>query len=111
MAAAGTNYFRWKDGRLVYTVAGGRDRSASPTARQWADLWRLCDEVDLWAWPSEVGDPRVIDGLMYKIDIKVGVRSVKSAGQLSGSAPGFAERVMRVHRGLQGLLGSSPTGG
>lgn len=59
----------------------------------------------MWSWPLEIGDKDVIDGLMYALEITVGPRSVKSRGQVVGSPPGFREGLMKLHKGLQDLVG------
>jgi hypothetical protein len=100
----GPNFFRWENGRLVFSAGLRTDLSFVPTPERWAEFWRVCDEVDVWSWPPDVGDPSVIDGLLYKIQIDVGSRSVKSEGQVSGSPAGFRERLLKVHCTLQSLV-------
>ena len=99
----GPNYFRWENGKLVFSGDRG-DHSFVPGPERWAEFWSVCDETDVWGWPSEVGDPEAMDGLQYKIEIDVGSRSVKSRGQVIGSPTGFRERLMKVHEALQSLV-------
>lgn len=100
----GPNHFRWDGARLVY-YNGSKDRSAVPAPGQWGGFWAVCDEVDLFSWPATVGDPQVVDGLMYEIEIEVGDRRIRSAGQAVGSPPEFPKKLLRIHRALQSLVG------
>jgi hypothetical protein len=100
----GPNFFRWENGRLVFDGEWGADHSFVPRPERWAEFWSVCDEIDIWSWPSKVGDPHMIDGLQYEIEIDVGSRSVKSRGQVIGSPAGFRERLTKVHEALQSLV-------
>jgi hypothetical protein len=104
----GPNYFRWNDGKLVYSV-DSQDCAVTPVPSRWAELWRICDEVDIWSWPPDIGDQRVIDGLLFEIEIEIGGRSVRSRGQVVDSPAGFGERLLRVHGAFQSLVGWQPS--
>ncbi len=100
----GPNFFRWENGKLVY-FTGSADGFIVPTADGWTEFWGVCDEVDIWSWPPEVGNLSVIDGLEFEIDIEVGAHSVRSKGQASGAPAGFGEKLLKVHKALQSLVG------
>ena len=106
---AGPNGFRWENRTLSYSGDRPPERKfATPSDKEWAALWACFDELDVWSWPSTVGDLMVIDGLMYEIDVEVGSRSIKSNGQCSGSPPGFRDAVIRIHEELQLMVGWVP---
>jgi hypothetical protein len=107
----GPNYFRWQEGRLVYSLPDHSkrfeewDRTVEPTHEQWTEFWRVCDELDVWSWPASVGNRRLIDGLQFVLELEDGERSVKSEGQCHGAPPGFAAKVTRLHETLQRMAG------
>ncbi len=107
----GPNHFRWhENGSLVFSH-DGVELSVVPTGREWKAFWKVCDEVDVWSWPSEVGHNDVDDGLMYELQLKVGSRAVNSRGQAVGSPKGFAEKLRKFHSALQVLVGWSGSDG
>jgi hypothetical protein len=107
----GPNAFRWESGRLVYMLPrSGVDRSkwdeaVTPSSSRWEELWRVCDEIEVWSWPPTQGDTHVIDGLQWISELEFGGRSVASRGQVHGSPLGFDEKLMRLHRTLQAMAG------
>ena len=97
---AGPNYFRWQGGHLKHTRGW-----VTPTPAQWEEFWRVCDEIDVWSWPPTLGNLRVIDGLSWKTELKIGSRHMASIGQVFGSPPDFRPKLMRLHRALQTVAG------
>ena len=75
----------------------------TPTAAQWEEFWRVCEEIGVWSWPEWLGDFRVIDGLQWDTEFEVGSRRMKSMGQVHGAPPDFRPKLMRLHRALQAM--------
>jgi len=107
----GPNAFRWQGGQLTYMLPNRSlkrsdwDKMVTPTAAQWEEFWRVCDEIDVWSWPPSLGDVRVFDGLSWETELEVGSRRVVSRGQVWGSPPDFEPKLMRLHEALQALTG------
>jgi hypothetical protein len=107
----GPNAFRWENGRLVYMFArvgvhhSEWDEAVTPSSRRWEDLWRVCEEIDVWSWLPTQGDMYAKDGLQWTTELEFGGQSVASRGQVHGSPPGFDGKLMRLHRTLQAMTG------
>jgi hypothetical protein len=108
--SAGPNNFLWQSGRLTFSLL---DRFYSqllvepttPTAAQWEEFWRVCDEIDVWSWPPTLGDVHMRHGLQWITLLEVGSRRMASNGQVDGSPPGFYAKLMRFHQALQAMVG------
>ena len=99
----GPNGFIWVCGKLLYS---NRDNEEiTPTSAQWENLWRVCDEIDVWHWPPSLGDTKVFDGLTWTLELEIGTRRVVSNGQVHGSPPGYEEKIMRLHQAFQEMAG------
>jgi len=108
----GPNAFRWENGTLVYMLPTSSfrddwDKSCQPPDAQWDELWRLCDQIDIWSWPAYSGDPHVKDGLQWIIRLEVGDRKVETSGQIHGSPPDYQGNLLRLHDALQRMTGWS----
>jgi hypothetical protein len=79
------------------------DVAMIPTADQWQEFWRVCDEIEVWSWPPILGSVHIIDGLRWNLELEFGCRRVVSNGQVVGSPPGFSEKLMRFHQSLQAM--------
>lgn len=107
-------YFRWSAGSLIYFLPDSNDLASCnkfviPMRSQWEDVWCVCDEIDVWSWPKLVGEILIDDGLQYTLKLEVGSRAVESSGQVCGSPKGFYEKLMKLHRALQQLVGWQAT--
>jgi len=80
-------------------------KTITPTPAQWDELWRVCDEIDVWSWPPTLGNLHVIDGLQWTLELEVGARSMVSQGQVDGSPPDFEAKLLRLHQALQAMTG------
>jgi CheY-like chemotaxis protein len=114
----GPNHFRWEDEQLLYSPPWDRslpyddtDKTVIPTLSQWNDFWRICDEIDVWAWPPWLGDEYVCDGLQWSIRFAVGDLRVESEGQLHSSPDDFDGKLKRLHHALQRMTGWQPKDG
>ncbi len=111
----GPNGFRYANGCVLYpeptpvTTYKWVERSVTPTPAQWEHLWRVCDEIDLWFWPSTVGNLNVYDGVSWTTELQVGARQVKIQGQLVGAEEEYVPKLFRLHRAVQALTGWVPT--
>ena len=107
----GPNAFRWQSGRLTYRLPDRShhhqdwDKVMTPAPAQWAEFWRVCDEIEVWSWPRTLGNLHLIDGLQWITELAVGSRCVASSGQVHGSPPDFVAKVMRLHQALQAIAG------
>jgi hypothetical protein len=107
----GPNVFRWQSGSLAYMLTDMSrdsrdwDKVITPTKAQWEEFWRVCDEIDVWSWPPTLGDMRVMDGLQWITELECGSRRMASRGQVVGSPPDFAAKLMRLHQALQSMAG------
>jgi hypothetical protein len=113
----GPNAFRWEGGQIIYSLPNRShdprrwDKTMTPTAAQWEEFWRVCDEIDVWSWPPLLGNMMVCDGLQWVTELEIGSRRMNSMGQVHGSPPGFSAKLMRLHRALQAMAGWQPQAG
>jgi hypothetical protein len=116
------NVFTWKDAHLLYFLPdpGARgmpsEKRVLLTRQHWAQLWSLCDELDLWSLPPDPdsepvfinGQPHTLvikDGLQYTLQVEVPRRSIHSQGHVSRLPVAVGRNLGRFHRALQILAG------
>jgi hypothetical protein len=105
-------FFRYERGFFIYDGPGKdfADVEITLSDNQWGQLWKLCDEIDIWSWPESVGDMRIYDGVKYNVHLEIGGRRAASMGQLAKVEKAFGSRVVRLHEFLQTLAGHEQRG-
>jgi hypothetical protein len=104
--------FRCERGLFIYrswnplTKCEDLETELNLTPAQWQHFWKVCDEVEVWSWPEEVGNIRgICDGFFYSLLLEAGSRKVRSIGQtatLKGPMPGRVGRFFDTLRALSG---------
>jgi hypothetical protein len=107
--------FQIKERQLLYSTYVNKEleseRRCTPTSDQWLSILRMCDEVDIWSFPNEVGDLMAEDGFRYCIGVKTFERWLESDGHL-GNPPGeLAEMLLRLRAVLLAVLSAVPSKG
>jgi hypothetical protein len=78
---------------------------AMPSSDQWNELWKICDEIDIWSWPESLGDKDHNHPERWFTRLTLGSRSTLTRGCLGGTPPDFRAKLIRFHRAVQVLAG------
>ena len=76
------------------------DTVIKTTDTQWIEFWKICDDVGLWDWPTQIGDMMDIDGLMFSLSIERPGVQFRRSGQLSSCPKELRNGLERVYRHL-----------
>lgn len=108
--------YRWEQGILHYklrTVANDSSldwkREKKVSDEEWNELWRICNEVNVWAWPKHLSDPKVVifDGCSVFLNIRIQEKEIYSRGHLSDDR-WVCDGFYRLHDAMQRLVGWEP---
>ena len=93
-------------------------RSVVPPLDLWNDVWKICDEIDVWSWLPDMDWVQMTDTAEWHINLSVGSRSVHTKGYWKDVwynkklifPRDLQSKVLRFHRALQALTGWQDTG-
>lgn len=113
-----------REGRLfLFDYEGGIwERQTYPSALQWRRFWQALEKAKVWRWQGRYDNPRVHDGLLWRLEIARGGRnsSVQAEGLNAYPADdevrepnvsgGFSRPFTAFRQALEALAGPFPSG-
>ena len=76
-----------------------------PSFDQWYELWKICDDIDIWSWPESLGDSDYKHPERWFTQLGIDARFVTVRGCLEGTPKDIRAKLMRFHQAMQTFVG------